>query len=165
MCVSASPGRVGARRLVWLAILPVILHLPPRCYSTSPTPVSAISQISRGCQDVALRVGALRSNLRREYSMIFFGAAQGSFIVLSVFIIAFSQGSQPDNPGVPSFFFHFALLALHSVRAAQFSIPAVAILRWHERRQIAVVAETAACCAVMRDHCVRLRLNQNMYYY
>lgn len=30
--------------------------------------------------------------------MVFFGAAQGSFIVLSVFIIAFSQGGQPDNP-------------------------------------------------------------------
>lgn len=153
-------------RVVWCGSLYCLSFStsPPRCYSTSPTPVSAISQISRGCRDVALRVGALRSNLRREYS-IFFGAAQGSFIVLSVFIIAFSQGSQPDNPGVPSFFFHLALLALHSVHAAQFSIPAIAILRWHERRQIAVVAQTAACCAVMRDHCVRLRLNQNMYYY
>ena len=37
--------------------------------------------------------------------------------------------------------------------------------RWHGCSLIDIVAKAVDCCVVMRDHhCMRLRLNQNMYY-
>lgn len=136
-------------RTVWCGSLYCLsFSASSRRYSTPPTPVSAISQISRGCRDVALRVGALRSNLRREYSMIFFGAAQGSFIVLSVFIIAFSQGGQPGNP--------WSSLALLSSRT--FGLASRGSI-FHSSRRDAAVARTSSNCCCCSDGCL-LRGNE-----
>lgn len=129
-------------RVVWCGSLYCLsfstFSFPPRRYSTSATPVSAISQISCGCRDVALRVGALRSNLRREYSM----STREFYSSLCIHNSVQPRWSTRQSLEFPrsSFISHF--LASRGVRPGSI---------FHSSRRDTAVARTSSNCCCCSD--------------